>query len=234
VPSIPIHYDLIQVSNGVRGAGRRTVGRVVAHTAFRDAAYDEASSYDIKIANETGIDVGDVSAFRAVCLQWGVVIIVRCPGRGAGRAARLGLGVVPKPEDLKEAKIGDDIVAVKNLLIVADYDLMGVWEADGDGTYRRIPFTRRGKGEAARWTDPRAAALFARLNAELVLPLQHGANDDWNTGGRQELTDIKYRAVLGHARFVAFTETGAYRPIPNPGALEQFYREHGVPWPYGR
>jgi len=168
---IPIHYESFLISNG-RRSGRATVGRIVHHTVYRDAEDEEISEFDRHIAGQTNIADGDVCTFRSVCLQYRVLIIVRCPGIATRRAAALGIGVRGKPEEEKEGlKVGDDLVRRGNgQLIVSDYDLMSVWTHDGN-SYEPLEFTREGPGSDSRWTNQNAERLFLRLNDSLHIQL---------------------------------------------------------------
>jgi hypothetical protein len=229
---IPIHYESFLISNGLR-SGRATVGRLTHHTAYRDAEDAEISSYDHHIAGQTNIDDGDVCTFRSVCIDWRVLIVVRCPGIATRRAASLGIGVSGKPEEDKEGlKLGDDLVRRGNgQLIVSDYDLMSVWTHDGGG-YQRLEFTRDGPGHHSRWTNPDAERLFLRLNDSLHIQLEHGANDDWKTDN-EIYRGIREAGVIGHRTYVAFTESGGYQVLPSPAALKNFYLTVlRAPWPY--
>ncbi len=227
---IPIRYDSINIY-GDAGGQRAIVGRVVVDTLSRDAAWDEATGLERHIAGLTGIDIGDVGTFRSNCVALGIMIIVRCPGLAAGRTARLLIGVIPKPEDLKGIKVKNDVVAVKGALVVSDYDLMSVWQRVGPA-YEKIVFTRKGSGPDQPWISEDAARLFERLNNGLQLPIQHGANDDWDVTGNATYADIKNGAVLGHKHYAAFTETGHWRYLTSPGLLRTFYTDNGLSWPY--
>ncbi|WP_424137549.1 hypothetical protein [Roseomonas chloroacetimidivorans] len=234
MPRIPIHYDSFQISNGMKEQARKVVGRGMHHTLNRDAADAEVSAHDHHIARLTNMDPGDVATFRTVAIEYRVVFVVRCPGISTRRFASLGLGVRGKPEEDKEGlKVGNDLVRRGNgQLIVGDYDLMSVWIADG-GHYERLPFTRNGSGPSARWTNPEAERLFQRLNVSLNIPVEHGANDDWNTKGNSAYEIIRGKAVQGHRSYVAFTETGDYRLLQSPAALKNFYvNVLKVAWPY--
>ena len=230
---IPIHYESFRISNGLR-QGRATVGYLKHHTVYRDAEDEDISELDHHIAAQTNIDDGDVCTFRSVCIEWRVLIVVRCPGVATRRAAALGIGVSGKPEEDKQGlKLGDDLVRRNNgQLIVSDYDLMSVWTHDGDG-YQKLEFTRDGPGEGARWTDPNAERLFMRLNLGLHIRLEHGANDDWKTNNKV-YQDIRDGGVIGHRAYVAFTESGGYRLLHSPTELKAYYLTVlKVPWPYG-
>jgi hypothetical protein len=229
---IPIHYESFLISNGQR-SGRATIGHLTHHTLYRDAEDAEISEFDHHIAGQTNIDDGDVCTFRTVCIEWRILIIVRCPGLATRRAASLGIGVSGKPEEEKEGlKLGDDLVRRGNgQLIVSDYDLMSVWTCDADG-YQRLEFTRDAPGHHARWTDPDAERLFLRLNESLHVPLEHGANDDWKTDNKV-YRDIREAGVIGRRTYVAFTESGDYRVLRSPAALKDFYLTVlKAPWPY--
>jgi hypothetical protein len=233
MPRIPVHYESFMISNGMRGGARQNVARGRHHTVFRDAADAEVSDYDHHIAALTNIDPGDVSTFRTVCLEWRVVLVVRCPGLSTRRFASLGLDVRGKPEEDKEGlKIGDDLVRRSNgQLIVGDYDLMSVWTAVA-GSYEKLVFTRDGAGHGARWTNADAERLFMRLNVSLNVPIEHGANDDWQTDN-QKYREIRQGGVMGHRSYVAFTESGGYHLLQSPGALKAFYTNVlKAPWPY--
>ncbi|UFN50508.1 hypothetical protein LPC08_07795 [Roseomonas sp. OT10] len=230
---IPIRYDSFLISNGRKGAERAVVGRGLHHTVFRDAADREVSAHDHHIAGLTGMDPGDVATFRAVAMECQVLFVVRCPGVSTGRFATLGIPVTGKPEEEKEGlKVGNDLVRRGNgQLIVGDYDLMSVWLAEG-GRYERLEFTRDGPGHAARWTNLDAERLFDRLNRDLNIPVEHGANDDWKTANAT-CREIRQGAVVGRRRFVAFAEGGGYRLLPDPGALKRYYADVlKAGWPY--
>ncbi len=230
---IPIHYDSFLISNGQKGSARQIVGRGSHHTLHRDAADAEASPHDHHIAALTAMDPGDVATFRAVCLEARLVIVVRCPGQGTRRFATLGIPVSGKPEEDKEGlKVGNDLVQRGNgQLIVGDYDLMSVWTEDG-GSFDRLVFTRDGSGPNARWTNPDAERLFQRLNRDLTIRIEHGANDDWQTTNAKYL-EIRAGAVIGNRRFVAFMPSGGYHLLQSPGALKAFYTNTlKANWPY--
>jgi hypothetical protein len=234
MPRIPVHYDSFMISNGLRGAARRNVGRGKAHTVYRDAEHAEVSGYDHHISRLTNIDPGDVCTFRTVCLEWRILVVVRCPGVSTARFAALGIGVSGKPEEDKEGlKVGHDLVQRGNgQLIVGDYDLMSVWTEDG-GAYQRLVFSRDGSGPGANWTNPEAERLFLRFNLSLNVALEHGANDDWQTGNNATYREIRQAGVMGHRSYVAFTPSGGYHLLQSPGALKGFYQDVlKAPWPY--
>jgi hypothetical protein len=233
MPRIPIHYESFLISNGLKGAGRQIVGRGKVNTLRRDAADREVSPTDHHIAGLAFMDPGDVAAFRAVCLEVRVLFVVRCPGAGTHRYASLGLGASGKPEEDKEGlKVGHDLVMRGNgQLIVGDYDLMSVWTADG-GRYEKLEFTRIAPGASSPWTSPEAERLFERLNRDLTIRLEHGANDDWKPTN-PKWAEIREGAVMGHRRYAAFTESGGWRLITSPGLLRQYYRDVlKAEWPY--
>jgi hypothetical protein len=232
---IPIHYDSFAISNGRKGPDRQTIGRAKHHTFARDASDLDVSKHDHHIASLTSIDPADVATFRAVCLECQVVIVVRCPGDGARRFGSLGIGVTGKPEVEKEGlKIGHDLVRRGNgQLIVSDYDLMSVFFATGS-TYDKLEFSRKGPGPESSWTNEDAKRLYERLNRDLNIAIEHGANDDWNWPGMSsKLKEIRAAAVIGERRFVAFMPSGDYRLLPSPGQLKSFYSDVlKTHWPY--
>lgn len=230
---LPIHYDRYNLSNGLRGGARKIVGRGVHHTLLRDAADAQISKYHHHIGVLAAMDPGDVEVFCSVCGEERVLCVVRCAGEGTRRFATLGIGVSGKPEADKEGlKIGHDVVRRGNgQLIVSDYDLMSVWRADGVG-YHKLEFTRDGPGHEARWTDPEAERLYHKLNEHLAIPIEHGANDDWSPTD-PELQKIRDGAVVGHRRYIAFTERGDYRLLNSPAELKTYYTTVlRAEWPY--
>lgn len=109
-------------------------------------------------------------------------------------------------------------------MYVSDYDLMSICSVGENGACSRIPVTGANPNKASQMSK-QATALLTAINAQMVSRFQHGCQDDWDHPDN--------RGVKADDRFAVF-KCGKARYIPNPHEMEEFYRRHGIDWPYDR
>lgn len=177
-----------------------------------------SDSYLISIAEKCGINAIDLETLRDFCKERRLLLIVRSPG-GAGRNV-IGIGGIdirPKPGSMKE-KTGGRWIVRDGVYYVSDYDLLSVWQRSGAG-YTKVPL---GEGDA------RTAAFLKAINRELVMPLQHGANDDYLD------CDGTARNLAIGEHFTIVPDDGLITLCESQDAMRAFYASNSLaPWLYG-
>jgi hypothetical protein len=175
---------------------------------------------DIRFSSLCAIDARDVRTFREVSLTSRLIIVVRCPKR----TARPWHGLLaPKPMATKQ-KTGTSgvVVTPDGTMFVSDYDLMSVWQGDGDG-FRKV-FISSTTGNPRGPFTAEAKVVVRALNARLVSRIQHGCQDDYHSASNPGV-----KPVDDH--FAAFA-VGAAEYLANAGDCARFYAKHGLTWPY--
>ena len=181
-----------------------------------------ANSLDIKLMYESGMDGQDIMRLRQFTAKEQLLIVIRCPKPNA--AAFHGT-LDPKNVNTK-AKTNETgtVRDAHGRLMVSDYDMMSVWQYTGTG-YRKIFVSALDPPGAPRghWA-PEAVRIVRAMNAFLISKIQHGCQDDF-------VNAEKNPGLKMADHFLAFdVGTGVY--LPTPIYCENFYRVHGLPWPY--
>ncbi|MCC6129525.1 MAG: hypothetical protein IT186_06315 [Acidobacteria bacterium] len=182
---------------------------------WRDAGVSEA---DILFSRKSAIDARDVGVFREFS-QRGLVIVVRCPKL----TARPWHGLLAPKTWATKQKTGTSGVAVtpKGQMFVSDYDLMCVWKL-GPGGIEKVFISAAGGASRGSFTAE-AVAIVRALNEKLVSRIQHGCQDDYQSP--------KNPGVKPDDHFAGFCG-GTPEHLENPDACAQYYRRHGMTWPY--
>jgi hypothetical protein len=180
---------------------------------------------DIALAKLSGIDGRDVRAFREHSM--GLILIVRCP---KPTAMPFHEWFKPKPGYVSDKSgdhgfLGLDAMMKKDErssdIVVSDYDMMSVWQSK-EGGWKKVFFSAPGgKKYGAMPAD--AEFLFSWLNMALKSDLQHGAQDDFQNKDNPGVKESDH--------FAAFTDKQATY-LPSRKACADFYKKHGLDWPY--
>lgn len=173
--------------------------------------------YLISIAEKTGLNAVDLETLQEFCMRERMLMIFRSP-RGIGRQI-VGLGgidVRPKPSTIHD-KTGGRWITRGNTMYVSDYDLLSVWRRAGSG-YARFPLPPG---------DIRTDTFLKAVNKNLVMKLQHGANDDYlEVDGRPKNPDIG-------DHFCVIPEHGLLSVCASRNEMRDFYASHNLqPWLY--
>jgi hypothetical protein len=181
-----------------------------------------ADGLDIRLMYESGMDGQDIMRLRRFTANEQLLIIIRCPKPNA--AAFHGT-LDPKNVNTKAKTNATGTVRDANgHLMVSDYDMMSVWRYTGSG-YQKIFVSALDPPGAPRgaWA-PEAVRIVRAMNALLVSKIQHGCQDDF--------VNVEKNPGLKMAdHFLAF-DVGTPVYLPTPIYCENFYRAHGLPWPY--
>ncbi|WP_171970269.1 hypothetical protein [Falsiroseomonas frigidaquae] len=200
---------------------RVSIGEILADQRENTAARMGASAEDIRTARDSGFDPQDVMTIRQVTAARAVLLVFRCPNL----AARSLHGLLPAKTAVTTAKSGSSgaVTSPSGLLMVSDYDIMSAWRQEG-ARFRKIPITAAAPGAKYGAWLPEARDLVRELNRRLVTKIQHGAQDDWLDAERN-------RGVKPEDLFLAF-RMGVPELLSGPAALERFYRQDRLFWPY--
>ncbi|MDO9503275.1 hypothetical protein [Falsiroseomonas sp.] len=200
---------------------RVSIGDILADQREVAAARLGASAEDMRIARASGFDPQDVMTIRQITAARAVLLIFRCPNL----AARSLHGLLPAKTAVTTAKSGSSgaVTGARGLLMVSDYDIMSCWRQDGAGL-RKIPITAAAPGAKFGAWLPEARDLVRELNRGLVTKIQHGAQDDWLDADRN-------RGVKAEDLYLAF-RLGVPVLQEGPAALERFYKQDRLFWPY--
>jgi hypothetical protein len=175
-------------------------------------------TYLISIARQTGINAVDLEALREFCMTERLLMIFRSP-QGVGRQI-VGIGgipILPKPAHIHD-KTGGKWIKRGDTFFVSDYDVLSVWRRTGHG-YAKVPLPP---------SDARTDAFIKRVSGNLVMPLQHGANDDYlECDGRP-----KNPAIGEH--FCIIPDHGLVSVCASQKAMRSYYAANKLkPWLYG-
>lgn len=178
-----------------------------------------SDSYLVAIAEQSGMNAIDLETLRDFCKEHGLLLVIRSPG-GIGRNI-MGMGGVPirpKPASIKNEKTGGKWIKKDGTYFISDYDLLSVWRRAGDG-FVKVPLCE---------DDPRTDEFLKKINREMVMPFQHGANDDWlDCEGKAKNT-----AIGNH--FTVVPDDGLVIVIDGQDKMRAYYEKHGLsPWLYG-
>lgn len=198
-----------------------SIGDILADQREVAAIRAGASASDIRYARDSGFDPQDVMTIRQVTAARAVLLIFRCPNL----AARSLHGLLPAKTAVTTAKSGTSgaVTSPSGLLMVSDYDIMSCWRQENAG-FRKIPITAATPGAKYGAWLPEARELVRELNRGLVTKIQHGAQDDWLDAERN-------RGVKPEDLYLAF-RLGVPELLIGPAALERFYRQDMLFWPY--
>ena len=188
--------------------------------ANREMEWKKQGVPDACIAHSrlSGMDPRDVRAMQEFSSR-GFLIVVRCPKT----TARAWHGKVPPKRWASKAKTGSSgvIVAPGEPFQVSDYDLMSIWRSTGRG-FEKV-FTSAANGAVRGKWLPEATAIVVSLNNLLVSRIQHGCQDDFENIQNPGVKAADHFAsfCLGHADHQA-----------SPAECRDFYKTHGLHWPY--
>lgn len=177
-----------------------------------------SDAYLIAIAEKCGINAIDLETLRDFAKAQRLLLIIRSPG-GAGRniVGIGGIDIRPKPAAIKD-KTGGRWIARDGVFYVSDYDLLSVWRRAGSG-YAKVAL---GEG------DPRTDQFLKAINQGMVMPLQHGANDDY-----LDCAGNARNSAIGES-FTIVPEDGLITVCQSRQAMRAFYANRGLsPWLYG-
>jgi hypothetical protein len=187
---------------------------------------------EIVFAQDSDIGPEDVATFKEATQRYGLLIVMRCPKRGAVafqgvfRPKRWADGHDSQGNTVKSGESGLGVHPERGNLFVSDYDMMSLWTRAEGGGYRKLFASALTPG-AERGSWKREAMDAVRLlNTALQSKLQHGAQDDFTPpqGG-------KHPGVKPDTRFAAFRE-GEATYLPDMAACKAYYGQWGLYWPY--
>lgn len=183
-----------------------------------------ASGRDIDLAIASGFDPRDVHTIRAYSETKSLLLIFRCPKA----SARPWHGEYsPKAGEVATKSDASGRAAHKGRIYVSDYDLMSVWRVSGPisgRSYQKIFVTALQRGaKSGPWSAKARHTVGPFMTAQLVSPVQHGAQDDWASASN--------RGMNANDRFLAF-EVGQAWYLPSSADCERVYRTRALRWPY--
>jgi hypothetical protein len=200
---------------------------------LRDAARAGVGPADINFARQTDLAPEDVRALRAATKTYNLLIVLRCPKRGAVafqgvfRAKRWADGHDSAGNSVKTGASGVGIHPERGNVFVSDYDMMSLWVAADGGGYRKLFASALKMGaERGPWSKE-AMDVVRLLNGALISPLQHGAQDDFTPPQGH-----KHPGVTKDTRFCAFRD-GEATYMDGMAACAAYYQKWGLYWPYG-
>jgi len=209
-----------------------SIADILVANRLRDAAAGGVKPADIIFAQQTDLAPEDVRALRAATETYKLLIVLRCPKRGAVafqgvfRAKRWADGHDRAGNTVKSGVSGLGVHPDGGNIFISDYDMMSLWVRNDAGGYRKL-FASALKMGAARgaWTTEAMDAVRL-LNGALLSPLQHGAQDDFTPP-----PDHGHPGVQKDTRFCAFRE-GEAAYMDGMQACAAHYRKWGLYWPY--
>ncbi len=185
------------------------------------AAGAGADGLDVRLMHESGMDARDIMHLRRFTAAEKLLIVMRCPKRNAAAFH----GDLPAKTWATKAKTNatGTVAGAHGNLMVSDYDMMSVWRHDGE-RYRKIYISALEHGASSGAWSPEATHLVREMNKFLITRIQHGCQDDF-------LNTAKNPGVKMADHFLAI-DVGHGVYLPNPNYCENFYRVHGLLWPY--
>jgi hypothetical protein len=180
-----------------------------------------ADGLDLRLSKESGMDARDIMNLRRFTRERGLLIIFRCPKP----SARAFHGTLPAKTFATKEKTNETgtVFGKGGHLMVSDYDMMSVWRFTGTG-FQHIYVSALAPGAATGPWSKEARELVRSMNAFLITKLQHGCQDDFHS---EKNPGVK---MADHFLAIRLGD-GIY--LPDPVYCENFYRAHGLFWPYG-
>lgn len=196
------------------------------YNRLRDAAAARLPPADIAFAQQSDIDPEDVGTFRMATRQYGLIVIVRCPKRGAvawhgtfdPKRCEDGHDIFGNP--VKSGVSGIGVHPERGNVFISDYDMMSMWRKFEGGGWRKVLARDIDRGGEVQ--------IYTKwMNGKLRSPLQHGAQDDFVPP-----PGAQHPNVAEDCRCAAFMEGEAVY-LPDRRATQSFYVKQGLkPWPY--
>jgi hypothetical protein len=180
-----------------------------------------ADGLDIRLMLESGIDARDIMHLRQFTTTEQLLLVIRCPKRNAAAFH----GDLPAKTWATKAKTNatGTVQDAHGHLMVSDYDMMSLWRYTGTG-YQKIFVSALEPGAASGAWGKEAVRIIRAMNAFLITKVQHGCQDDFVNAEKNpgvKMADHFLGIDVGH---------GVY--LPSPIFCENFYKAHGLPWPY--
>lgn len=198
---------------------------------LRDAAHHGVSTADVLFARKTDLGPEDVRVFRELTRTYKLLIVLRCPKRGAVafhgvfRPKRRVDGHDKAGNLVKSGASGIGVHPDTGNIFISDYDMMSLWAHGGHGYRKLFASALELHAETGPWSKE-AMAVVRLLNGALLSPLQHGAQDDFTPAAGH-----MHPGVTPETRFCAFRE-GETAYMEGMDACAAFYRQWGLHWPY--
>jgi len=180
-----------------------------------------ADGLDVRLMLESGMDAQDIMRLRQFTGREKLLLVIRCPKRNAAAFH----GDLPAKTWATKAKTNatGTVRDAHGHLMVSDYDMMSLWRYNGTG-YQKIYVSALEPGAPRGNWGPEAVRIVREMNGFLVTKIQHGCQDDFVNVSKNpgvKMADHFLAIDVGH---------GVY--LPNPIFCENFYKAHGLPWPY--
>jgi hypothetical protein len=180
-----------------------------------------ADGLDTRLMLESGMDARDIMGLRRFTAVETLLLIIRCPKRNAAAFH----GDLPAKTWATKAKTNatGTVSNAHGHLMVSDYDMMSLWRYNGTG-YQKIYVSALEHGAASGAWGPEAVRIVRAMNAFLITRIQHGCQDDFVNVAKNpgvKMADHFLAIDVGH---------GVY--LPTPIFCENFYKAHGLIWPY--
>jgi hypothetical protein len=211
---------------------RVSIADILVANRLRDAAAAGVKPADVMFAQQTDLAPEDVRTLRAATETFKLLIVLRCPKRGAVafqgvfRPKRWIDGHDSAGNPVKSGVSGVGVHPETGNIFISDYDMMSLWVSNDAGGYRKLFASALKMGaERGAWTKEAMDAVRL-LNRALLSPLQHGAQDDFTPP-----PDHKHPGVQRDTRFCAFRE-GEATYMEGMEASAAYYRKWGLYWPY--
>ncbi|WP_376088325.1 hypothetical protein ACE7GA_15915 [Roseomonas sp. CCTCC AB2023176] len=187
----------------------------------RESRASGATSLDIALSRDSGMDARDINFLRDFTAQRKLLIVFRCPKP----SARAFHGDLPGKTFATKAKTNDSgtVYGHGGTLMVSDYDMMSIWRSTGSGFQKIFTSALAPGAPRGKWSEE-ARDLVRAMNQYLVTRLQHGCQDDFLNREKNpgvKMADHFLAIRMGH---------GTY--LRDPVYCENFYRAHALWWPY--
>ncbi len=209
-----------------------SIADMLVANRLRDASRAGVKPADVLFAQQTDLAPEDVRALRAATEAYKLLIVLRCPKRGAVafhgvfRAKRWADGHDSAGNLVKSGVSGLGVHPEHGNIFISDYDMMSLWAHGDKGGYRKLFASALTLGAArGAWTKEAMDAVRL-LNGALLSPLQHGAQDDFTPP-----PDHGHPGVQPDTRFCAFRE-GEATYMAGMAACAAYYQKWGLYWPY--
>jgi hypothetical protein len=208
-----------------------SIAEAAVFARLRDAGRAGVGDDDLRFAKRSDLAPEDVAAFRLVTRRQGLLVVMRCPKRGAVAfqgelpPKRWADGHDSAGRTVKSGESGIGVHPETGRMFVSDYDLMSLWRK-GPGGYEKLFASALTPGaERGAWSKAARDAVRL-LNTVLRSKLQHGAQDDFTPP-----IGKKHPGVTAETRFAAFRE-GEATYLDGMAACQAYYGRYALHWPY--
>ncbi len=194
--------------------------RDLARNKEYEARAAGADGMDIRLSRDSGFDARDIMNLRAFTRDHDLLIVSRCP-KVSARAFHGTLNAKTWATKAKTNATGT-VYNASGQLMVSDYDLMSIWRFTGTGFQKIFASALQYGASRGPWSTE-ARELVKAMNKFLITKIQHGCQDDFLSENNP--------GVKMADHFIAF-RIGDGIHLPTPIYCENYYKAHGLFWPY--